>query len=683
MRLSRISLQDSPFLTDGSPREAKASTRCLRILLVDDDALNLVMLREHLTPHGYDLIEAHNGEEALERARTENPDLVVLDVVMPGLDGLEVCRRIKAGQGEHFLPVILITARGDTGSKVEGLGCGADDYVTKPFHPDELLARIESMLRIKRLEDNLAQEKRRVEIEKEKLERVIGGMHDAVITVTPQGEISLNPSAEVILAPQAKDGPLAYLDICRVLAFDPLLSALNTLPKKAGAEEDSDALVREITLGDSTYGAITSKLPFPEHGGEGAIVVLRNMTKEKEVERIKNEFVSFVSHELRTPLTSIKNSISILLSGKTGALSSDAEKFLGIANRNALRLAALIDDLLDLSRIEAGRLELNFARCSVGKSIESSLGCLASQAEAKHIVIQREIPLALPPIHGDAKKIEQVVTNLVGNAIKFTSEGGRITVSATSVDTPPANVPPLPVPADSYIQVNVEDTGIGIPPDHLERIFDKFHQVRQAQSSGGTGLGLAIVKSFVAAHGGTIWAESEPSQWSRFSFLLPVFSQENLYHFALHSGVDRAKRAQNVLSVIGVRLEAGVSARTKDGLEMIEETFSWIVGTIEKNLYKPNDLAFPLPTRREIRVLLPDTPKRDAMAVLRRLEQVLHPILWDDTEPAPPIAFSVCSYPDDGLSAPELEFYLSENAGSLKIRGTGDLSPEFDPFSEL
>jgi hypothetical protein len=196
-------------------------------------------------------------------------------------------------------------------------------------------------------------------------------------------------------------------------------------------------------------------------------------------------------------------------------------------------------------------------------------------------------------------------------------------------------------------------------------------------------LGLAIVKSFVAAHGGAIWAESEAGSWSRFSFVLPVFNQENFYHFALHSAVERAKQAQNVLSVIGVRLDGGVAARRKEGRAMLDQTFTWIIGTIEKNVYKSKDLTFPLPTRHEIRVLLPDTPKRDAMAVLRRLEQVLHPVLWDDMEPSPPVSFSVCSYPDDGLSSPELEFYLCENAGNLKVRGEGNLPSGFDPFSEL
>ncbi len=220
--MPRPDLEGNPFLHGGPPPEGDPSTRRPRILIVDDDELNLVMLRDHLTPHGYDIEEARGGAEALEKARAANPDLVVLDVVMPKLGGFEVCQRLKAGRGDRFLPVILITSRADTESKVEGLGCGADDYLTKPFHPDELLARIGSMLRIKHLEDNLAAEKRWVELEKEKVERVIGGMRDGVITVTPRGEVALNPSAEAILLSHTAGGRLDYRGLCRMLTFDPL-----------------------------------------------------------------------------------------------------------------------------------------------------------------------------------------------------------------------------------------------------------------------------------------------------------------------------------------------------------------------------------------------------------------------------------------------------------------------------
>jgi nitrogen-specific signal transduction histidine kinase len=330
------------------------------------------------------------------------------------------------------------------------------------------------------------------------------------------------------------------------------------------------------------------------------VVVLRNVTREKALDRLRTEFISYVSHELRTPLTSIKNSLSLLQSGKTGELSPEVEKFVGIAHRNVHRLAGLIDDLLDLSRIEAGKLEMTFAQCPVRQPIEASLACLTGQAETKKIAIHAEMEPGLPFIYAEAKKIEQVVTNLVGNALKFTPEGGKIEVRARAVESPPRSSGNLKIKTRQYILVSVQDTGAGIPPYELENIFDKFHQVRRSERKGGSGLGLPIAKNLIEAHGGTIWAESVPKWGSCFSFLLPVFDSESFYYFNVQTTLERCKRSHEVLSVILLRVEAGIAARTQGAGAALDASFDRIVKTLKKNLYRRTDVVSPFKKRREI-----------------------------------------------------------------------------------
>jgi len=647
------------------------------ILVVDDDALNHTLIEDCLAPLGYRLLHARDGEEALAQVARARPDLVLLDIIMPGMDGFEVCRRLKAGQSERFLPVILFTERDDTRSKVQGLRAGADDYVTKPFVTQELVARIESMRRIQRLDKRLAAEKRRAERAKEKLERVIASMRDAVITVSPEGVVGLNPSAAMTLAPFLENGECHYADLCRILTLDPLAP---------GDEEEGHApRVHEITLGEDVYGAILSVFPAAEEPekGAGAVVVLRNITKEKELDRMKNEFVSFVSHELRTPLTSVKNSLSLLVSGRTGALPADAEKFLQIAARNASRLGALIDDLLDLSRIDAGKLELQLVLETLDRPIDASLGLFTTQAESKRLTITRDIPDGLPRVYLDANRIEQIVTNLVGNAIKFTREGGTIGVSARTLESLPPHAPRPVIPAAQYVAVGIEDNGIGIPMDMLEKIFDRFQQVRQGAGKGGTGLGLSIVRSMVEAHGGVIWAESKVGRWSRFTFALPVFGQEALYRYRLQTILDRARCTHELVSVINVRIEGGLRARALGGAWTMDDVFHAALAATEKVLLKSRDALLPLQAEGELRILLPDTAKQDALTVLRRLGVGLSKIFERGDGPRPELAYGIATYPEDGISAPELENHLAGATGPLHVGDGVDLPGDLDPFSLL
>ncbi len=230
----------------------------------------------------------------------------------------------------------------------------------------------------------------------------------------------------------------------------------------------------------------------------------------RELDQLKSTFVSIVSHELRTPMTSIKGYVENMLDGLTGHLTEKQFSYLGRVKYNVERLTRMINDLLDLSRIEAGRVELALRPVSLLELVTEVLESLQTLAREKSVTLEACHADLLPMILGDRDKLHQILTNLIQNAVKFTPPGGAVRVESLVQD-------------DQFVQVSVGDTGCGIQPDELAKVFEKFYRAESAPTEArGAGLGLAIVKSLVELHGGRIWVESAPGAGSRFSFTLPI-----------------------------------------------------------------------------------------------------------------------------------------------------------------
>ena len=244
------------------------------------------------------------------------------------------------------------------------------------------------------------------------------------------------------------------------------------------------------------------------HGMLGAILVVRDMTKLKEIERMKSEFVATASHELKTPLTSIGMSIGLLRERIAGRLEPRERELLEVADEEVERLRSLIRDLLDLSKIEAGKIEMEFGNVPVSLLFEKAAQILSRQAEERGIALSCSVEDNLPAVRADANKVTWVLTNLISNALRYTQPGGHVRLSGQHVG--------------SKVHISVADDGAGIPFEYQTKIFDKFVQVRDGAAEGGTGLGLAICKEVVRAHGGSIWVESTPGRGSTFTFTLPV-----------------------------------------------------------------------------------------------------------------------------------------------------------------
>lgn len=246
---------------------------------------------------------------------------------------------------------------------------------------------------------------------------------------------------------------------------------------------------------------------------------LKTMSKEleKRVEelthanRAKDEFLSIVSHELRTPLTSLNGFLCVLFDGEAGPLTDSQKKFLSIAKQSATRLNVLISDLLDISRIESGRLNLDMTHCLLFEIIQKSVVEIKSSAEAKEIKIQFQAMPFSSDVWGDANRLQQVVDNLLSNAIKFTPHGGLIEVISED--------------KGDGIQVSVKDNGPGIEETEKKKIFDMFYQVDASsrRSAGGAGLGLAIANGIISMHGGRIWVDSEKGKGTTFTFIVPRY----------------------------------------------------------------------------------------------------------------------------------------------------------------
>ncbi len=259
---------------------------------------------------------------------------------------------------------------------------------------------------------------------------------------------------------------------------------------------------------------------FPDESGNvaGTVYVFDDITDEHEIEQMKSEFVSLVSHELRTPLTSIKGFISLILDGKTGVINEKQHESLSRALRQSERLAELINDLLDISRIEAGRIEMKQEQVQIDAIAERRIEELRPQADEKAISLLLETASVLPAMVGDADRIGQVFINLIGNAIKYTPDNGNVTVRI-SMDS--RNGDPEP----NGFHVEVIDTGPGIPVEEREKVFDKFRQLGSVQTrqQGGSGLGLSIASGIVEAHGGKLWVDTgDNGQGSNFQFFIPI-----------------------------------------------------------------------------------------------------------------------------------------------------------------
>ena len=263
----------------------------------------------------------------------------------------------------------------------------------------------------------------------------------------------------------------------------------------------------------------------------------------RRLDNLKSIFVSSVSHELRTPLTVIKEFISLILEGHGGPLTDDQREYLGIAHKNILRLTNLIDTLLDFSRIESGKgLQLKFEPARLIDVVEDASMTLAHALEEKRVTLENRLDTDMPQVLIDRNRLVEVLINLINNGIKFTPTGGKITIDTRGLTE-----------KRDYLKVVVSDTGIGIPPEDLPRVFDRFYQGQSTGIAMGSGLGLAITKEIIEGHQGSIQAESRLGSGTAFIFTLPLLGVNNIFQILIHPMLEESEKDGVPFSIIRVK----------------------------------------------------------------------------------------------------------------------------------
>jgi len=429
------------------------------ILIVDDEASIRSVLVQAMEEEGYAPLEAADGLDAWQRFEQHPVPLVISDIVMPGINGIELLQRIK--RCSPSTQVIIITSHASLGTAVEALRSGAYDYLLKPFENLSLVS---------------AAVKRAVE------------------------RIRLASSNRMLLA------------------------RLKT---------HNDELEQRVAKRTKELERINAQLVAEIQER------VRAQDAAETANRAKSEFLANMSHELRTPLNHVIGFTEIVLNQHFGALNAVQEEYLEDVLHSSRYLLSLINDLLDLSKIEAGRLELSRGPVDVNHLLRGSVNAFREQAAGRGIALGMEIDGVGGQIRADESRLKQIIYNLISNAIKFTPQGGSVQLDARMLtgggndaavpnrDTKAGlenGPPPLPPVTGPMLWMAVSDTGVGIAPEDQDRIFDRFVQVRGCRrQSPGSGLGLSLTQSLVEKHGGRIWVESDgEDRGSTFHVVLPV-----------------------------------------------------------------------------------------------------------------------------------------------------------------
>jgi two-component system sensor histidine kinase ChiS len=535
------------------------------ILLVDDDPTFINIIAYHLEKAGFSVLKAANSDQALLQAREAKPDIILLDVMMPGVNGFETCRQLKADKATKAIPVIFLTALSDTVDKVKGLELGAVDYLTKSVQGPEIIARINNHLTICKLQkdlqaqNNLLQEEniRRMRVQealKESRERyrlLADNSTDIISRQTPDGIYRyVSPACHILLGYQIEemigqpalefihpdDRDLRQLTENDLQSQPPVSTVTYRARRKNGSFiwlETTNRIIREpkrktvleiisvsrdITERKEAEEALQKARDELERRVEERTAQLKSYSEElksknealSRLDKLKDEFLANTSHELRTPLNGIIGIAESMIDGVTGQLSPQQVYNLSMIVSSGHRLTNLVNDILDFSKLKHRELILDLKPVDMHAITDVVLILSQPIIGSKSLKLVNQIDPHLALVQADENRAQQIMHNLIGNAIKFTDKG-TITVST--------------VGQDDLLAITVADTGIGIPADKFETVFQSFEQVDASitRTYGGTGLGLPISKKLVELHGGTIHLTSTIGMGTQVTFTLPLY----------------------------------------------------------------------------------------------------------------------------------------------------------------
>ncbi|MCA1826789.1 MAG: response regulator [Myxococcales bacterium] len=602
-----------------------------RILMVDDHPPNLIALEAILQPLGQELVKVTSGEAALRELLEGDFALILMDVQMPGLDGLQTAKLIKDRKRNRHIPIIFLTAiHKDPAYIFRGYREGAVDYMLKPFDPEilrakvsvfvelwrrgELLHRHQAMLRAREL----------IEVEKRgelRYRALTDSMPQCVWAARADGEIYY--CNRIWKAYVGVDKGTSFLDAVPEEELDALREAWRQAIRRGESLEREQRLQRHD--GGLRWHLLRMVPERDENGRIGGwICTATDIDEQKKLlaatqearsqaevaNRTKDEFLATVSHELRTPLNAILGWTRMLRSGAVEQRS--LQRVLETIERNARAQTQLVDDILDVSRIIAGKMRVNIQKADLHVVARGALDAVRPAAEGKGVELVADLSADSADFYGDPDRLQQVIWNLLANAIKFTPREGRVELRVGRFQ--------------SQIEIAVADTGIGIAADFLPQVFDRFRQADSSitRAQGGLGLGLAIVRHLVEVHGGTVQAHSEgEGKGAKFIVRLPVRA---IALVAEPETADGNTRVQREPGVAPPQLLRGIEVLVVDDESDARELITAVLTNSGAEVRSASSVDEAIAMLRERRpdVLLSDIglPSEDGYALIRRVREI-------------------------------------------------------------
>lgn len=492
----------------------------LHILLVDDEQAHVELIRLAFArdwPQA-SLVCAATLADARKRLAAAPPELAIIDLMLPDGRGIELLA-IDDDSGLTRFPVVIMTSQGDEEQAVRAMKCGAMDYVVKNDHSLREMPRMavrvlrewSHLIERRHAERRLGTALAEVEAARQRLDNILCSMADALLVTDRTGRVLLcNPPAGELLALDCSAA--VGTSLATLAGGDTLAKELGELlADDSGASRECELTIEGAGAPSAYWRSRMSRMQDPGGAVAGAVILLRNISREKELERMKSEFLSTAAHELRTPLSAILGYAELLLNDLgTGAFTAEQqESFLRIICERGDALEQIISELLDINRIQSGHaVRLNYGPVEIKALLLGVVERFRLQAPAHRVTctIPGEAPAS---IAGDFNRLTQVVENLLHNAVKFSPKGSEVHIAVAS--------------RAEAVDVSVRDEGVGMDPETAAQAFDCFYRADASNTArGGLGLGLGLCRHIVEAHGGSIRLESALREGTTVTFTLPV-----------------------------------------------------------------------------------------------------------------------------------------------------------------
>jgi len=482
------------------------------VLIIDDEKGLRLGTKRLLESEGYTAETAENGTDGIALAAQKEYDLAIIDLKMPDMDGIEVLKAVKKIHPNTIC--FIATAYASYETAIESTKLGAYSYIPKPFTPEELLQQLQKgyerrllILEAERLKKEREERLLEVAYEKSRLKTVINSITEGVLVVNRTGELVLFNSSAV-----------KYLDLHEIFIGDVILDILPTqiaeqIGKFIHSEEyNPNSYSTQIELKpdkELIIEATCSPVPHADGSLAGIVTVIRNITELKKVENIKSQFVSMVAHELKTPVAAVLGFIKLILDESVSVTEEQEKDFLQRSYVRLQGLVAMVNDLLDISRMELRKVDREIKELEIDKILKSTLDFLEFELKKKDLTYDLTTSTQTTKIKADQNEITRLFTNILSNAIKYNKEKGKILISISA--------------SENYLITKITDTGIGLKPEEKNRLFQEFFRAKNEKTRGisGTGLGLSIVKRIVDSYAGKVEVESEYGVGTTFRIYLP------------------------------------------------------------------------------------------------------------------------------------------------------------------